>query len=291
MEALAHVRTWKRGGQRAPHKPLLLLLILGRIQRGEAREVDFPTIEPLLRRLLEEFGPSRQSYHPEYPFWRLQADGLWIVRDAGSFGHRHSNTDPTVSELRDATAMGGMPAEFDALLRQRTDLLSRAARQLLDEHFETSLHGDILAAVGLDLDERETTTRRVRDPEFPALVLRAYEHRCAACGLDLQIDGRSVGLEAAHVRWHSHGGPSTVDNGVCLCPVHHKAFDLGAIGLTDDLHVVVSQRVHGGDATRLWLLDLHNQRLRGPQAGVALPRPEFVQWHRHEVFKSPGRAG
>ena len=50
-----------------------------------------------------------------------------------------------------------------------------------------------------------------------------------------------MGLEAAHVRWHSHGGPSDVANGLCLCPLHHKFLDLGAIGISDTHRVMVSQ--------------------------------------------------
>lgn len=285
------VKTWKRGGKRAPHKPLLLLLALGRVQRGESRVVDFPAIEGPMRRLLEEFGPSRQSHHPEYPFWRLQGDGLWTVQDADAYGHRRSNTDPPVSELRDAPALGGLPEEYDRLLRARPDVLQDVARRILDEHFEPSLHADLAAAVGLDLVPRVGSSRRIRDPEFPLLIFRAYEHRCAACGLELRIDGRAVGLEAAHVKWHSHDGPSTVDNGLCLCPTHHKALDLGAIGLDERNAFVVSSRVAGSDATGRWLLDLAGRPLRGPQRGAPAPRPEFVAWHRREVFKSPARAG
>jgi putative restriction endonuclease len=44
--------------------------------------------------LLKEFGPPRQSYHPEYPFWRLQNDGAWEVHAAGSLKARKGNTDP-----------------------------------------------------------------------------------------------------------------------------------------------------------------------------------------------------
>ena len=39
------------------------------------------------------------------------------------------------------------------------------------------------------------------------------------------------GWEAAHIQWHSHGGPDQVANGLALCTFHHGAFDRGAIGL------------------------------------------------------------
>ena len=42
-------------------------------------EVKF-LIDGELRELLIEFGPGRKSYHPEYPFWRLQNDVVVFAR-------------------------------------------------------------------------------------------------------------------------------------------------------------------------------------------------------------------
>ncbi|MBT3074843.1 HNH endonuclease [Streptomyces sp. COG21] len=56
---------------------------------------------------------------------------------------------------------------------------------------------------------------------------------------------RPVGLEAAHVRWWSHDGPDEVDNGLCLCSLHHKLFDRGVLGLGEDRRILVSQRFVG----------------------------------------------
>ena len=80
IQKFATLQTWKRKGERAPHKPLLALLALGQLQRGGERLIAFSTWEPQLKRLLIDFGPPRQSIHPEYPFWRLQKDGVWEVQ-------------------------------------------------------------------------------------------------------------------------------------------------------------------------------------------------------------------
>jgi putative restriction endonuclease len=73
------LNTWRQGDQRAPHKPLLILYALGRWQRG-LRGVTFLEAELELTDLLQRFGPRRKSDHPEQPFWRLQNDGVWVVR-------------------------------------------------------------------------------------------------------------------------------------------------------------------------------------------------------------------
>ncbi|MDP3611017.1 MAG: hypothetical protein Q8R98_04135, partial [Rubrivivax sp.] len=51
---------WQRAGERAPHKPLLLLLALGLLSRGTTL-VPFVEYEHKLADLLREFGPSRRT--------------------------------------------------------------------------------------------------------------------------------------------------------------------------------------------------------------------------------------
>ena len=77
------ITVWKRGGERAPHKPLLALYAIGRALRGEPRMIEYARVDSDLRKLLIEFGPRRKSYHPEFPFWHLQSDGLWELSDLG----------------------------------------------------------------------------------------------------------------------------------------------------------------------------------------------------------------
>ena len=60
-----------------------------------------------------------------------------------------------------------------------------------------------------------------RDPKFRKLVMEAYEHRCAVCGLQLGL------VEAAHIVAvkDSDRDGDTVDNGIALCALHHAALD------------------------------------------------------------------
>jgi putative restriction endonuclease len=67
------------------------------------------------------------------------------------------------------------------------------------------------------------------DPQFRLRVLTAYEYRCAVCGFDVRLGSVSIALDAAHIRWHQAGGPELERNGLALCVLHHKTFDLGAL--------------------------------------------------------------
>lgn len=118
----------------------------------------------------------------------------------------------------------------------------------------------------------------------------AYEYQCAFCGYDGALGRVSAGLDAAHVKWWAIGGPDAVDNGVCLCSLHHKLFDLGVLGVTEDWRIAVSGNFVGRSATsRDQVLALAGRSAARPQAIYAPPKPEYIGWHQRQVFKQPAR--
>lgn len=289
LQAFRDISVWSRGDERAPHKPLLILLALGRLSRGEPNSFAYDSIDKPLADLLREFGPVRKSYHPELPFWRLQRDGLWVVEDEGRFQRRTGSNDIPRRELLAQDAHGHFPTELATRLQQEPALRASVARLLLESHFPPSLHEDILDAVGLDFDEMETVARRKRDPSFRHRVLTAYEHACAVCGFDVRLGQQTIGLEAAHIKWHQAGGPSEESNGLALCSLHHKAFDLGAFTLNTDRALCVSEQVHGRQGFDEWLLRYHGRPIRSPIRGTYIPATPFLDWHHRQVFKHPSR--
>ncbi|MDX1645062.1 MAG: HNH endonuclease [Thermoanaerobaculia bacterium] len=285
LDRLAAIRRWKSGGQRAPHKPLLLLLALARVQRGEDRLVPFTEVEERLERLLVDFGPPRKSHHPEYPFWHLRSDGLWTLEGMDDVADLEGS--PSKSVLRSGVE-GGFPREIDDLLREDSSLISVAARTVLDEHFAPTLHEDLQTAVGLVIESGLAAGKK-RDPNFRLEVLRAYEYRCAMCGYDGQLETTSLGVEAAHVRWWAYGGADDLSNALALCALHHRAFDGGAISLDVDGRMMVTRLFRGGSTTKRLILDLHGRSATRPQAGLDGPSEPNLRWHHEEVFKGPAR--
>ena len=234
LRSLDRLNLWRRHGQRAPHKPLLLLLALGRVARGRDRLARYRDIEGPLKDLLVRFGPPRKSLHPQAPFGRLRTDGLWEIPGDEVLSATKSG-DLHRSALIVHDAMGGFTEALYELLLSSPRLVHEAAQTLLDGHFPRSLHDDIRAAAGLPYHIADTPLRpdaTGRDPAFRDKVLREYERRCAVCGFDIRIQDELLGLEAAHIKWHAAGGPDIVSNGLALCVMHHKALDRGALGLT-----------------------------------------------------------
>jgi putative restriction endonuclease len=88
------------------------------VNRGE-QDLPFRELEPDLTALLKEFGPPRQSYHPEYPFWRLQNDRVWAVRADAPLAPRQGNTDPLKSELLPHDARGNFTPDVQIAGPQR----------------------------------------------------------------------------------------------------------------------------------------------------------------------------
>ncbi len=293
---LTNLNVWKQGKQRAPHKPLLLLLAMGRAARGEERLAPFNEIEETLTGLLRHFGPPRQAHHPEFPFGRLVTDGLWEIPDADSL-RRTGSGDLYKTELQTRGVTGGLPEPLYQLLVSDPASAQAAAEWIVDAHFPVSMRQHILETVGLEgavREESNANARPRRDPHFRELVLTAYERRCAICGFDLRLKDDLLGLEAAHIQWHSHGGPDSVANGLALCTFHHGAFDRGAVGLAKTAgdggyRSLVSQDINGESPAISWLLDYHGAPVRPPQNSAGWPDERYVEWHSNEVFRAPAR--
>ena len=291
LEAFDNIRVWQRGDRRAPHKPLLILMALGNVMRGEKSRVEFTEIEGKLRQLLEEFGPASASATPHLPFWHLATDRLWDLEGPKDILTRAPKTAPTIGELRANHVTGGFPHDIEKEFLRNPSLVTEVARRILDSHFPESIRQDVLDAVGMSLEASDhsanNTTERRRDPGFRDRVLLAYEYRCCVCGHDLRLRQQVIALEAAHIKWFQAGGPDIEQNGLALCSLHHKVFDLGAFTIRPEDYVMVfSQHLVGNAAT---LLSFHGASMQHPQSSSYLPRREFLAWHEDQVFKTPAR--
>lgn len=287
LERLASFRQYQHDGKRAPHKPLLVLLALGRLDGTGASALPWSEAETRLADLIAEFGPPSRTGRPQsaaYPFTRLRADGIWeIDQDVPN-----DNLGP----LREHHVTGHLSHVLEDSLRARPTLLHAAARRLVEGAFPLTVATDVLTAVGLDPDLVFASVsgvptleqRRKRSTSWPQSILAAWDRQCAFCGYDGQLAGAVVGIEAAHVRWFNLGGPDSEDNGMALCSLHHKLFDRGAVGLDHDYRIRVSDLFSARTESAKRHYELHDKRL-APRRGTKLPAVEYIDWHATQVFK------
>ena len=149
LDRLQTMQVDRRHDRRSPHKPLLLLLSIGRHFSGYDRLATFSEIEADMSRLIRRFGLPVSQLNPHYPFWRLRNDdGLWEI-DRANLVRETGSGDPLVSSLRDDRIRGGLPREFIDSLDASPELTWSVIRNLLSDYFPPSLHEDLLLDVGL----------------------------------------------------------------------------------------------------------------------------------------------
>lgn len=118
-----------------------------------------------------------------------------------------------------------------------------------------------------------------RATAFRQSVLAAYQHTCCACGSNYVVGGITC-MEAAHVIPRGQRGADTLANGLCLCPIHHWAFDRGLIMFDEGMRVRVSEVAKHRNAD--WLTVLDGQEPFFPN-GVRVSG-DAIDWHRRNVF-------
>lgn len=123
-----------------------------------------------------------------------------------------------------------------------------------------------------------TKERQSRDPRFRKKVYLAYENRCAFTGIQLDV------VEAAHIIPHSHElGTDEIQNGVCLSPLHHKAFDAGLVYLDEEYNIKINKNKLeylekiGKDGGLKKFADLQYEKMLLPQTEKYSPSREYIR--------------
>ena len=189
LAAFDRIRVWQQGDRRAVHKPLLVLLALGRLLRGESPLVEFAGIEDQLGKLLEEFGPSGSERTRRNPFWHLRTDGVWQLAGPIEITNRPAGATPTITELRQGHVSGGFaePVRLAPTTWRNCD--GRSARG------------------------RATYNTRLLNCSRSAAAIPRFGRRCCSptntaaasvgtiCALAATNGWQRLGLEAAHIKW------------------------------------------------------------------------------------------
>jgi putative restriction endonuclease len=151
LDRITNVTQWSRKGERAPHKPLLLLLVLARCARGEGREVAYREIDQPLFDLLRGVWAEPQEHASRVSV--LASAERWDLGcpRCGAAGASDEQQRMSVGgELKRVNPLAGLTEDVYDTLRGDPGLLAEAVQRILDANFPRTLHEDILAAVGYE---------------------------------------------------------------------------------------------------------------------------------------------
>lgn len=128
--------------------------------------------------------------------------------------------------------------------------------------------------------------RRLHQDAFRAVVLRAYDTRCAICRLP-----RAELLEAAHILPDRDvRGRPEVPNGLALCQLHHGVYDQNLLGIRPDHVIQIAPSLlatRDGPVLEQAIKAFHGRRLEVPRRESQWPRPEYLE-ERFDEFRRAG---
>ena len=123
--------------------------------------------------------------------------------------------------------------------------------------------------------------QRLGQQAFQAVVLRAYERRCAVTG-----DRIRPVLQAAHIMPLPAGGEHRLDNGLLLRSDVHTLYDRGYLGVDPQYRLLVSPRLRDEFGNGEQFYAHAGERIALPQRRGDHPNREFLEWHMDEVFRA-----
>ena len=126
--------------------------------------------------------------------------------------------------------------------------------------------------------------RPFRDAAFTRGVRAIYNFTCAMTGLSVINGGGRPEVEAAHIRpvGNDHHGPDSMRNGIALSRSIHWMFDRGLLSLTDGYEILMVKELIPDPVKRLLN---PNGKILLPSDRRLYPHPQFLQYHREQIFK------
>ena len=152
----------------------------------------------------------------------------------------------------------------------------------LDQYEIQEIENDILSGKEGRYIERIVKTR-VNQALFRKVVVNNYANTCAICSLDI----RGL-LVASHILKWSENEEHRLNptNGLCLCNIHDRAFELGYIGISTDYSILVSAELKQAKEKETFssLFGRHeNKPIILPDKFY--PNIDFLQSHLNHTFK------
>lgn len=287
----------------APHKPLLLLTVFDLIERGEIRQNQIE-ISPLLVETYLNYWKNIPAGQPRLynPFPRLRTSGFWHLhpRPGQKAVLEATHSFQSLAHVKKLVAYASLDPELFLLL-QRPEAREVLRQAIIERHLshyrplvesaarENRMIGEAAQKLRQHVTggkfEGEGAPSPARSVAFRQEIMRLYDYTCSACRLRIITpDGRSA-VDAAHIIPFSESYDDGIGNGLALCKLHHWAFDVGLISLTDRYRLLISNAFEERGHTGLLLRNLETKPILLPPQKPFYPSLYAVRWHRSHRFQ------
>jgi putative restriction endonuclease len=293
LKTMANLNLYKAKHGTAPHKPLLLLVVIDLVESGEL-STEVLELTPRLAFRFSTYARvvayrRTQPLIVRYPFYHLKTDGFWTALDE----RMHQTKE------RERVHFAVLQREFYDLLhdqqfRYRTRIL------LISTYFQATERAALYALANLpapdddeiaeqiDFESMKDAERRGREARFRINILYNYDFVCSLTGYRLTTIESETVVDAAHIHQFSDSRNNDPRNGLALCKNAHWLFDNGLWTLSDEYHVIVARGHFDEECFEPGikkLVDYHGQRIHLPKNESVWPDPKNLKWHRDNRFK------
>ena len=286
LHKLATLRIDRARGNPAPHKPLLLLVILEMAEKGEIANREVPLSPDLAFRFSVFWSvvAERRKQPPEVrlPFHHLGSSGIWQPLTAEGQPSPDKKLTKTIRfdpSFFDCIA--------DRIFRDRAGrLLIETAPYFLPEErvaLSSMLH---IKQATPEIQENEGLYKRCvqtgRDARFRIeIVVLAYKHTCALTGYRMTTLEMESIVDAAHIHEFRDSRSNDPRNGIALSKNAHWQFDRGLWSMDDNYLVLVNREKFIEDGVPgQRLADFERRRIFLPSDPKYWPEHAYLDWHR-----------
>ncbi|MCF6238345.1 MAG: hypothetical protein L3J79_05980, partial [Candidatus Marinimicrobia bacterium] len=128
LKRIASLNINRSGERRAPHKPLLVLVAIGKLLQGQ-HELAFDEVKSALGPLLDAYAPPVKTgrHQPELPYWHLRSDNVWEISNESLLTFQKAGF-PRKKTLNSSS--GHLPEPFRELLLADKSYLNKVIQIL-----------------------------------------------------------------------------------------------------------------------------------------------------------------
>ncbi len=291
LNKIGRLKVDRARGDPAPHKPLLLLVVLEMAEMGQLSKDILPLSPELAFRFFTYWSivSHRRKQRPDIrlPFYHLKSDGFWSPLD------ERGMTSPD----RHLTRFAKLPSDF-ILFANDPASREQARRILIAKYFEPNERIALYTLIGLPVLSQEGKRRDAsylsqqeaketgREARFRLNIVAAYNYTCALTGYRLTTITAGSIVDAAHIHQFANSRNNDLHNGIALCKNAHWLFDQGLWSIADDYRVIVAVgKFSESNPDGRDLQDYHGKLLRLPADQALWPSPIHLAWHRKNKFQ------